>query len=157
LLPYIEQSTVDAIYDHQRPWYEQDLRVYSSVSPIFSCPSASHANPISNSYLSDNVLVRYSKHFVGSPTWPLHVGLTDYVFSKGVSDGWCRLPRTNLPLQQVAALAAAGQPVPLAAEERGMFDFAPASGFGVTSASIRDGASHTFAMGEGVCGDRWQV
>lgn len=160
LLPYIEESAVDALYDHQQPWYAQNALVYASASPLFSCPSASHDNPISSSYLSDNVLPRYAKHFAVKPTWPLSVGLTDYVLSKGVSDGWCRLPTSDVTLEDVRALVAGGQPVPLVVEERGMFDMAPADsprGYATSFAKIIDGSSHTFAMGEGACGDRWQI
>lgn len=61
--------------------------------------------------------------------------LTNYLFSKGLNDAWCSPPGT----------------VPV--EERGMFDV----NVGVSDAVIRDGLSHTIAVGEGAGGPHWPL
>src|SRR5262249_55204262 len=132
--------------------------------PLFTCPSAAHDNPTGDPFLRQVILPRYNGHFAVTPSWPDRLGLTDYLLCKGVSDSWCRLPPSSITLDGVKAEIAAGRPVPIAVQERGMFDLSqPSAGaasgaqYSVRIAKITDGTSHTMAMGEGSCGERWQI
>jgi len=130
MLPYIGEQTLASRYDYKKGWDNQPSHVVDQVIPLLVCPSASHENPHSEPLLYDLLDGRVT------------FGITDYVFCKGVFDGWCVFPRK------------------VRRDERGMFDISflrGASGFAVRAAQITDGLSKTIAMGEGACGPAWPV
>jgi len=63
------------------------------------------------------------------------LGVTDYVLCKGTNDAWCADPQSFLP------------------NERGAFDV----NYSVGLRDVADGASNTFAAGEGATGPDWPV
>jgi prepilin-type N-terminal cleavage/methylation domain-containing protein len=162
LLPHIEKGALASLYDSRRPWYDQRPELYSTPISTFVCPAASHDNPARDPYLTDVVVPRFAGHFVTAINWPTALAVTDYVFCKGVNDSWCYAPGATVSLDEVRALVASGGRVPLAREERGMFDLSlpqetPLVGasFACRAAMIGDGLSNTIAMGEGACGPNW--
>jgi hypothetical protein len=93
LLPYLEQSALAARYDYRQPWQNQPKGVVDQVIPTLIC--SSNANDDNPWYVSG-----MEQFFpIGDS-----VALTDYIFCKGIYDGWCIVPAT----------------IPL--DERGMFD-----------------------------------
>ncbi|MEQ9379865.1 MAG: DUF1559 domain-containing protein [Pirellulales bacterium] len=129
ILPYIEQEGLDNLYDSRHAWYAQAPTVAHASIPVFLCPSnADQENP-----LFEPIVVTVAS-MVGVPLDGTF-GMTNYIFCKGVSDGFCNHPR-DMPKN-----------------ERGLFDYDLLMKF----AYIQDGTSHTFAMGEGASGRHWPL
>jgi len=129
MLPYLEQTGLDVVYDDNKPWFEQSLAVAQAAIPVYTCPSNSGAdNPFFDPVL-EAVATDLAVPNRGT------FGLTHYIFSKGANDGFCRAPRS------------------IPDGERGMFDV----GLLTTHAQLRDGTSHTLAMGEGASGPQWPL
>lgn len=163
LLPFIEATTIDALWNDRLEWYRQypspnngSATLPGSVHPLeqtiasLSCPSAPHENPISDSYLRKliNVLTLASSH----PNWaaPRVVGATDYLACKGVSDAWCVMPGMRVdptasangvaeiePTTVTLSLASfTFPPKYMSIKERGMFDVSYARELRVPGASF---------------------
>jgi hypothetical protein len=124
MLPHIEQDQLYQRYDTDKPWYMQDAAVASAIIPVLVCPSVSErVNPTNDKFFS------FAAQSIGSPIGA-NLGVTDYVFSKGASDGFCRSP-FSMP-----------------DSELGMFDY----NLVVQGRIVKDGLSNTLAMGEGAGG-----
>ena len=127
LLPYLEETSIAARYDPDKPWYMQDSSIARAVIPVLICPSnGGRLNP------SEERFFEFAAGGIKSPIGSL-VALTDYVFSKGASDAFCDTPR-RIP-----------------DSERGLFDY----NLRVKHAHVTDGLSKTFALGEGASGSNW--
>ena len=120
--------------------------------PVFECPTNADAkSPAEEPFLQ--IVGRLSGGQHGN-----RFGITNYVFSKGVTDAWCLTPGNVQPWKNMAA----GDLTAVASTERGMFDVAfPAADnlaggpFVTTIATISDGTSNTIAMGEAWQGPDW--
>ena len=121
LLPFLEQTNLSALYDVDKPWYMQDATVASFVIPLLICPSVGgRENP------TDDAFFGFAAATIESP-FGQRVATTDYVFSKGASDAFCSVPLDMPP------------------SELGLFDYKLV----MRLARVEDGASNTFALGEG--------
>jgi prepilin-type N-terminal cleavage/methylation domain-containing protein/prepilin-type processing-associated H-X9-DG protein len=129
LLPYLEETALSNQYDRKQPWYMQRAEVAGAQIAVFHCPSNSGGSaPYSDAFLD------FAAKFLGSPIGNT-LGTTDYIFSKGASDSFCRTPR-KIP-----------------SSELGMFDY----NLQISYRHLKDGASKTFAMGEGANGPAWPL
>jgi prepilin-type N-terminal cleavage/methylation domain-containing protein/prepilin-type processing-associated H-X9-DG protein len=139
LLPYFEEEGLRGLYDQKQDWWHQRPDVVGTVVPVFSCPSVGGENPYLDKlleaiWIAGGVLNNYRE-----------LGVTNYVFCKGVTDAYC-LAQGSLP---PGPNANGGVP----AKERGMFDF----NWAVNSRKVSDGLSNTIAMGEAAHGPSWIV
>jgi prepilin-type processing-associated H-X9-DG protein len=129
MLPYLEEIALSEAYDYKKSWFRQDASLASTVIPTFTCPSnGDKPNPLLDNF------VLFAANTIGSPLGGT-LGLTDYVFSKGVSDAFCNAPESTPDSQ------------------RGMFDYNLATRL----ATILDGTSNTIAMGEAASGPQWPL
>lgn len=130
LLPYLEEASLLNLYDETQAWEDQRADVTATPIAIFDCPSSGQPNPLMHSLLAtvvDNALY----------------GTTDYAFCRGSSDGWCvefvsrtEIDKGNMP-----------------DAHRGMFDIQ----YGASFKEMKDGSSHSIAMGESSGDPRWEV
>ncbi len=129
MLPYLEETALGDLYDSKQPWYMQKAEVARTAVPVYNCPSNSGGSaPHSDPFF------RFASEFLESPIGDT-LGTTDYILSKGASDSFCRQP------QQIPA------------SELGMFDYNLKIGY----KNLQDGASKTFAVGEGAGGPNWNL
>ncbi len=139
LLPYFEEEGLRGLYDMSQDWWHQRPEVVATTIPVFACPSASGKNPLLDQlleaiWISGSVYNDYRE-----------LGITNYAFSKGVTDAYCLAPGNKPPGPDV------NRGVP--ANERGMFDF----NWAVGAKRVSDGLSNTIAMGEAAHGPAWPV
>lgn len=120
LMPYFEQENLRNLWDPNQPFQAQAPGVIATVVPMFLCPSNAKDGARNWPELAG----------FGMPTV---YGTTDYIYSKGATDGWC--------------LAPSKPPANL----RGSFWVNE----GIRFARVTDGTSNSFCMGEGAGGDRW--
>jgi prepilin-type N-terminal cleavage/methylation domain-containing protein/prepilin-type processing-associated H-X9-DG protein len=132
LLPYFDEAGLKGIWNFQTDWQNQDPTVIAKMVPVFSCPSNSGENPISDPLLTN---------LLGGKNMTLFGG-TNYAFCKGVTDTWCLTPYTP-----------PGTSVPPFFNERGMFDWS----WAMPIRKITDGTSRTIAMGDVAYGSNWIV
>jgi prepilin-type processing-associated H-X9-DG protein len=129
MLPYLEETALSGLYDPEQPWYMQDAAVARTSIAVFHCPSNSGGSgPYSDPF------IRFAANFLQSPIGDT-LATTDYILSKGASDSFCRTPQQIPP------------------SELGMFDYNLKIGY----KHIKDGASKTFAVGEGAGGPNWPL
>lgn len=137
LLPYLDAQQVTDRYNFEQQWEVAANRTAIGLTPsVFLCPSNSKKTPF-----TDPVMVA-----AGLPSL---LGLTDYIYCKGVTDAWCG---ENL----VSSSASGWTLVPssgTAASLRGLFDI----NLSVRVGEISDGLSKTFTMGEGAGGQNWPI
>ncbi len=126
ILDFLEESSVRGRYDHETEWYFQRDGLGGVVIPSFTCPSNAKPNPYQdrtmNAYLNEYVMGEGGR-----------LAVTDYVFSKGVSDAFCDMP-ASIP-------------------DRGMFDY----NLVMRPKNVTDGLSKTVAMGEAAGGAAWRL
>jgi prepilin-type N-terminal cleavage/methylation domain-containing protein len=136
LLPYFEEEGLRGLYDQKRDWWHQNPKVVATVIPVFACPSSGGDNPLLDKLLQVIWIVG------GVHNNYNELGITNYVFCKGVNDAYCLGHRNRPP----------GPPY-VPSNERGMFDF----NWAVNVRKITDGLSNTIAMGEAAHGPSWPV
>jgi prepilin-type N-terminal cleavage/methylation domain-containing protein/prepilin-type processing-associated H-X9-DG protein len=125
LLPYLEQANLYNLYDMNRPWMQQTAAVSQTAVSVFECPSNNSDNPI------DSEVLRALQTVTGPLPIGTVCGITNYLFCKGGTDGWC-IVTNNSP-------------------DRGMFSNNTVTRIG----DVLDGSSQTIAMGEGATGPDW--
>ncbi len=80
LLPYLEESSLNGMYNHSKPWSEQSPVCAQTIVAMFICPSSG----------AERLIV---EPVLGPSGLNLPVGDTaavnHYVYSKGVTDAWC--------------------------------------------------------------------
>lgn len=181
LLPYMEQQQITEVWDQNSAWYDQPNvggqpnPIYTSVVPAFVCPSNSDKdNPVTDSFFVSllNSLGDLADADDILNTVGLEFSLGDYLMCKGVSDAWCLSNGLVLSydgLQPYVAASGSGlNPIPWAQRERGMFDITgparaaelvpiPGIEFVCKPATVKDGLSNTFAVGEGAQGRSWGI
>jgi len=127
ILPFIEQESLQNLWNMNQAWYQQSPGVVSTVVATFVCPSATGDNPIQDPELGALLSA------IGA-TCGDTFGTTNYLLSKGAHQQWCpnagALPST-----------------------KGMFDM----GMTVRFRDAIDGTSNTMLAGEGVSGGNWTV
>ena len=127
ILPFIEQESLQNLWNMNRPWYGQNAATVSTVVGTYVCPSATGDNPVQDPELGALLSA------IGA-TCGDTLGTTSYLLSKGAHQQWCpnagALPST-----------------------KGMFDM----GMTVRFRDATDGTSNTMLVGEGVSGDNWTV
>lgn len=128
LLPFLEQSNLADTFSFNLGWEDPaNHGVARSAIATFICPSASQANPGTSETWQDTIT---SCPYID---WPLEVGVTNYLISKGPNDSWC--------LDGVSPY------------EAGVFELNQPN----RVADVVDGTSNTLCMGEGSCGPRWYI
>ena len=120
MLDDIEQTSIAGQYDRNRPWYMQRAEIARTPISVLVCPSVVADNPVTDEF------IEFAATSIESPIGTA-LARTDYVLSKGASDAFCGTP-WNIP-----------------DSERGLFDYSLV----VKMAAVTDGASNTFAIGEG--------
>lgn len=129
LLPYLEEGGAADGYDETKAWYSQTSAVAGTTIPLLVCPSSgSRPNPFPDPFFG------FLSHKLNLDLGD-RLGITDYVLSKGVNDGFCSRP-TRIPKS-----------------EKGVFDF----NLRTKIRQIRDGTSKTFLVGEGTGGPKWPL
>jgi len=78
LMPYYEQNSIAAIYDHSKPYWEQESSIFTTSVEMFSCPTNGD-QLFQNSRLSSFLPVDIGDSFA----------TTDYAYCRGITDGWC--------------------------------------------------------------------
>ncbi len=140
ILPYLEETSLNNIYDQNEAWYEQVPEVGSTVIPMFLCPSSAHAsNPFQHPGLKD---------ILGGSRNSLF-GLTDYAYCKGSSDAFC-VDLSNITL---GGGNVEMKPGPQRRDTQGVFSIA----WGASIKQITDGTSKTFAVGDASGDPIWKV
>lgn len=138
VLPYLEETSLNNIYNQNIAWYDQADSVGSTVIAILVCPSSAHPNPY-----QDPVL----KNILGGKRNSLF-GMTDYAYCKGSTDSYC-VDTISFVLGSNAEL----DPGPTPRRVQGVFSIA----WGAAIKQIPDGTSKTFAMGDASGDPLWKV
>lgn len=137
VLPYLEEASLNNIYDQSEAWYDQKPNVGSTVIPMFICPSSSEPNPYQHPVLKGILGGRNSLF-----------GLTDYAYCKGKTDSYC-VDNKSVSLGSNAEF----KPGPTPRQVQGVFSIA----WGAAIKQITDGTSKTIAMGEASGDPKWKV
>ena len=130
ILPFIEQRNLYEQYVFESPWQNQNPDIEKQILPLFICPTVPVSNP-------GNVRGRF-------------VGLTHYVFSKGVNDATCVEGNLQSVLAQLYGGGTNASPTygDIPSGARGMFNVNQSTRI----RDVADGTSNTFAMGEAAGG-----
>ncbi|MEM7457066.1 MAG: DUF1559 domain-containing protein, partial [Planctomycetota bacterium] len=123
ILAFAEQNNLREICNDQAPWFQQDPLAAQTVIPMFRCPSDSSPDRITASFVAG----------VPGQTVGTEFGTSSYIWSIGYNDSLSFGPNFG--------------PRPVD-RNSGVFAFESETTFG----SMRDGASNTFAIGEGAGG-----
>lgn len=127
ILPFIEQASLQSVYDFNLPWQDQDPTVPPVVIPAYVCPSAAVTNPYTDPEF-DQLAAAAGYNITG------YGSAITYLLNKGAHRIWCRRGAVSNNV-------------------RGVFDLAAGSSF----RDIRDGTSNTIMVGEGPIGDNNEV
>ncbi len=123
ILPFIEQESLQNLYDFNVPWERQTPAVASTVIKTYVCPS----NP-GESTVTDAPVGAVIGSFGG--TVGSTFGVTTYRLSKGAHGEWCNQPNS------------------VSGAQKGMFDLGLKTAF----RDVIDGTSNTLCLGEGAHG-----
>ena len=85
ILPYLEESSLNSIYDQKEAWYDQKAQVGSTVIAMFNCPSTGEPNP----YLYPPLKTLLGGSRNGT------FGTSDYAYCKGNTDLQYRVGRLD--------------------------------------------------------------
>lgn len=139
ILPYLEETSLNSIYDQTEAWYDQKAQVGSTVIAMFNCPSTGEPNPYLYQPLQS--LLGNSRN--------ANLGTSDYAYCKGNTDAYC--------VDVASIVAGIGSKEvnagPVRRDLNGIFNI----GWGASIKKISDGTSKTMAMGEASSDPRWQV
>jgi prepilin-type N-terminal cleavage/methylation domain-containing protein/prepilin-type processing-associated H-X9-DG protein len=80
LLPYLEESALDGLYDHSKTWAKQSPMVVQTVVPLFICPSSTAERLVVEPILGPSGL--------NLPCGDT-AAVNHYVYSMGATDAWC--------------------------------------------------------------------
>lgn len=86
ILPFIEQESLQDLYDFNVPWENQSSLVVSTTIAAYFCPSATGPNPVEEPALAA----------VPGITCGTTFGALTYLLNKGAHNGWCTNP-SSLP------------------------------------------------------------
>lgn len=80
LMPYLEQGSLKATYDHEGTWRDQTPELASTTVSFFRCPSSPGS--------STRVFPLLGPSGMNASSGDTYA-VTDYAFSKGHTDAWC--------------------------------------------------------------------
>lgn len=123
ILPYLEQGNLKNLYIDEQTWESQSPAVAQTIISTYLCPS----DP-GKSVDTHAILANYP---VGNPSGA--AATTQYLLSKGATDGWCFNPASD--------------------QNIGMFAINLRTKF----RDISDGTSNTFCVGEGATGGSFKL
>jgi prepilin-type processing-associated H-X9-DG protein len=138
LLPYLEQGNIHQTYDFDLPWY--DKKNFAAVAwevPVFYCPT----NRKSGSIDLGLAMKQWSYEL------PQKMGATDYILCKG-SNASLYFEPSRTPLRVRGLFN-----VVVPAQDKTLKYLGKAPLFRVRWKNVIDGASATFAVGEGAGGN----
>ena len=138
LLPYLEEASLNNIYDQKEAWYDQGPDVGSMVIALFNCPSTSEPNPFQHPVL---------KSILGNSRNSIF-GMTDYAYCKGATDAYC-VDASTVVLGGNNVL----KPGPVDRALQGVFNIQ----WGASIKQITDGTSKTIAVGDASGDTKWKV
>ncbi len=149
ILPYLEESSLNSIYNQDIPWYDQpprpndpalkNVHVGDIAIAMFNCPSTGEPNPYVYEPLKGPLGNNRNANF----------GTTDYAYCKGNTDAYCVDMKSIVP--GLGSLEV--KPGPVRRDLNGIFNLA----WGASIKKISDGTSKTIAMGEASGDPRWKV
>ena len=129
ILPFTEDQNLANLYDKTKDWNGQLSTVANYVIPMFICPASTGETTV-----QDPILTYLNSQ--SSTVYPFKGGaVTNYLLCKGSGTGWAMSPKAD------------GLP------GVGMFLL----NMKTTLASVRDGTSHTFMVGEGSSSKKFTV
>lgn len=137
MLSFFEQQGLEDIYRPTQPWWEQGSTCFRTRIDIFMCPSSDDRNVVEQAFLTAGLGGNAGADASDAEFAPLH-----YIMSKGPNDAWC--------LEN--ALGMVGNPG-IPPNEKGTFDINSRTRI----KDMLDGASKTFAFGEGATGAKWPM
>ena len=79
ILPFIEQESLQNLYDFNYPWEKQAVEVVITQIDAYFCPSATGLNPVSEPALAADPGIECGTTF----------GALTYLLNKGAHNGWC--------------------------------------------------------------------
>jgi len=79
ILPFIEQESLQNLYDFDLPWENQPVEVVTTQIDAYFCPSATGPNPVSEPMLAGDPGLTCGTTF----------GALTYLLNKGAHNGWC--------------------------------------------------------------------
>jgi prepilin-type N-terminal cleavage/methylation domain-containing protein len=125
ILPFIDGANLKDLYDDTLSWEKQNTTLNpvlaATVVEAYLCPSATGAAVETHPFLA--------AYPIGQGPLGPKVGTTQYLLSKGATDGWCLSPSTDPNI--------------------GMFGINLRTGF----RDLKDGSSNTLCVGEGATGN----
>lgn len=127
ILPYLEEATVEALWNHDLQYWEQTADVLEMPIAIFTCPTNGAQKVVDPVFDTLGI----------SPGTQLST--TDYAYSKGATDAWCLGNKYPAHEKGVFHLFNDADEQPTAIRR------------------ISDGTTHTIAMGEGTGDEQWKV
>ncbi len=139
ILPYLEETLLNSLYDQSRAWYDQKAGVGDTVIAMFNCPSSGEPNPYLYQPLQSVLGGSRNANF----------GTSDYAYCKGNTDAYC-IDSSSIVAGLGSLEVKSG---PVRRDLNGIFNI----GWGASIKKITDGTSKTIAMGEASSDPKWKV